>query len=135
MSEPRPGQSRSTGSKAVRFGLVGIVNTITDIVAFAMLLNVLPPLAANVCSWLVAVSLSYVLNSRWSFERDGTVPELRAFIRFAGLGALISLGISSGAIVALTGLIGVWPAKILGVAVAAVLNFIAARWSIENRLR
>lgn len=135
MSDRPPGPPRSLGSKAIRFGLVGIVNTITDIAAFAMLLAVLPPLAANVLSWLIAVSLSYVLNSRWSFERDGTVPELRSFIRFAGLGALISLGISSGAIVALTGLIGVWPAKLLGVAVAAVLNFIAARWSIENRLR
>ncbi|TIO99415.1 MAG: GtrA family protein, partial [Mesorhizobium sp.] len=30
--------------------------------------------------------------------------------------------------------IGVWPAKIIGVVVAAVLNFLAARWSIEGRL-
>jgi putative flippase GtrA len=26
------------------------------------------------------------------------------------------------------------PAKIIGLAVAAVLNFIAARWSIEDRI-
>ena len=60
---------------------------------------------------------------------------MRSIARFVGLGALISLGISSGAIVALASVIGVWPAKLLGVAVAAVLNIIAARWSIENRLK
>jgi putative flippase GtrA len=34
----------------------------------------------------------------------------------------------------LAGIVGVWPAKIGGVIVAAVLNFLAARWSIEGRL-
>jgi putative flippase GtrA len=51
------------------------------------------------------------------------------------LGALISLGVSSGVIAALSGWIGVWPAKILGVILAAILNFFAARWSIEDRIK
>ncbi|RVB13375.1 GtrA family protein, partial [Mesorhizobium sp. M7A.F.Ca.CA.002.10.1.1] len=51
----------------------------------------------------------------------------------ASLGGLISLGVSSLSIALFAGIAGVWPAKIAGVVVAAVLNFLAARWSIEGR--
>lgn len=129
-------RTRSVWQKAIRFGLVGLLNTLVDIATFALLIALsLPALAANVGAWLVAISASYAMNSRWSFERDQQLREGWSILRFVGLGALVSLGISSGAILALAPVIGLWPAKILGVAVAAVLNFIAARWSIENRLR
>lgn len=128
--------TRNTWQKAIRFGLVGLLNTLIDVATFALLIALsFPALAANVSAWLVAISASYVVNSRWSFERDQQLREGWSILRFVGLGALVSLGISSGAILALAPVIGLWPAKILGVAAAAVLNFIAARWSIENRLR
>lgn len=129
-------RTRSVWQKAIRFGLVGLLNTLIDVATFALLIALsLPALAANVGAWLVAISASYAMNSRWSFERDQQLREGWSILRFVGLGALVSLGISSGAILALAPVVGLWPAKILGVAVAAVLNFIAARWSIENRLR
>jgi len=129
-------RTRSVWQKAIRFGLVGLLNTLVDVATFALLIALsLPALAANVGAWLVAISASYAMNSRWSFERDQQLREGWSILRFVGLGALVSLGISSGAILALAPVIGLWPAKIFGVAVAAVLNFIAARWSIENRLR
>lgn len=129
-------RTRSVWQKAIRFGLVGLLNTLVDVATFALLIALsLPALAANVGAWLVAISASYAMNSRWSFERDQQLREGWSILRFVGLGALVSLGISSGAILALAPVVGLWPAKILGVAVAAVLNFIAARWSIENRLR
>lgn len=128
--------NRNVWQKAIRFGLVGMLNTLIDVATFALLIALsFPALAANVGAWLVAISASYVMNSRWSFERDLQLREGWSILRFVGLGALVSLGISSGAILALAPVIGLWPAKILGVAAAAVLNFIAARWSIENRLR
>lgn len=131
-----PEPSRSLASKVVRFGAVGLLNTLVDLATFALLVALaVPALAANVGAWMVAVSFSYILNSRWTFERKTELGETRSILRFLGLGALISLGVSSGAILALAPVIGLWPAKILGVVVAAVLNFIAARWSIENRLR
>lgn len=127
--------NRNVWQKAIRFGLVGVLNTLIDVATFALLIALsFPALAANVGAWLVAISASYVMNSRWSFERDLQLREGWSILRFVGLGALVSLGISSGAILALAPVIGLWPAKILGVAAAAVLNFIAARWSIENRL-
>lgn len=130
------GRPRNLREKALRFGAVGILNTLVDIASFALLIALgTPALAANVGAWLVAVSFSYALNSRWSFERNTDLREGWSLLRFLGLGAIISLGVSSGAILALSSLIGLWPAKLLGVLVAAILNFIAARWSIEDRLR
>ncbi|AZO02958.1 GtrA family protein [Mesorhizobium sp. M2A.F.Ca.ET.037.01.1.1] len=126
---------RSTGNKIVRFALVGLVNTGIDLTAFYLLLKLTAPaLAANVGAWFVAVLFSFVANRFWSFERDPDIRLHHSFLRFVSLGALISLGVSSLSIAALAGAIGVWPAKIIGVVVAAVLNFLAARWSIEGRL-
>ncbi len=130
------GRPRNLREKALRFGAVGVLNTLVDLASFAVLIALsVPALVANVGAWFVAVSFSYALNSRWSFERNAELREGWSILRFFGLGALISLGVSSGAILSLTHLIGLWPAKILGLVVAAVLNFVAARWSIEDRLR
>lgn len=129
-------QTLTLTQKALRFGLVGLANTGVDLAIFAALVALaVPALGANIGAWLVAVCFSYLINSRWSFERDTSLPEGWAFLRFISLGALISLGISSLAVILLPPLIGLWPAKILGVVVAAILNFFAAHWSIENRLR
>ena len=126
---------RSTGNKIVRFALVGLVNTGIDLAAFFLLLRLAAPaLAANVGAWFVAVLFSFVANRLWSFERDPDIRLHHSFLRFVSLGALISLGVSSLSIAVLAGTIGVWPAKIIGVVAAAVLNFLAARWSIEGRL-
>ena len=126
---------RSTASKIVRFALVGLANTCIDLAAFFLLLKLaMPPLAANVGAWFVAVVFSFVANGFWSFERDPGIRLHHSFLRFVSLGALISLGVSSLSIAVLAGALGVWPAKIIGVVVAAVLNFLAARWSIEGRL-
>lgn len=128
-------QTRPLGTKAGRFLIVGLINTVIDMAVFAVLLGLgLRPLVANVLSWAVAVTFSYIVNSRWSFERDETLSTVQSVLRFISLGALISLGVSSGVIAAFAGWIGLWPAKILGVALAAVLNFFAARWSIEDKI-
>ncbi|RUX02845.1 MAG: GtrA family protein [Mesorhizobium sp.] len=126
---------RSTGSKIARFALVGLANTAIDLAGFSLLLKLhIPPLAANVLSWSVAVIFSFVANGFWSFERNHAIRLHDAFLRFVTAGALISLGVSSLSIALFAGITGVWPAKIGGVIVAAVLNFLAARWSIEGRL-
>ncbi|TPM36847.1 GtrA family protein [Mesorhizobium sp. B2-3-4] len=126
---------RSTGSKIVRFAIVGLANTVIDLASFFLMLKLhVPPLPANVAAWFIAVLFSFVANGFWSFERNEAIRLHDAFLRFLSLGALISLGVSSLSIALLAGITGVWPAKIGGVIVAAVLNFLAARWSIEGRL-
>lgn len=126
---------RSTGNKIVRFAIVGLANTAIDLASFFLLLKLgVAPLPANIAAWLIAVTFSFVANGFWSFERNRTIRLHDAFLRFASLGGLISLGVSSLSIALFAGIAGVWPAKIVGVVVAAVLNFLAARWSIEGRL-
>ncbi|MER8442189.1 GtrA family protein [Mesorhizobium sp. M1066] len=125
---------RSTGNKIVRFAIVGLANTAIDLASFFLLLKLgVPPVPANIAAWFVAVTFSFAANGLWSFERNRAIRLHDAFLRFATLGALISLGVSSLSIALFAGIIGVWPAKIGGVVVAAVLNFLAARWSIEGR--
>lgn len=126
---------RSLASKLSRFGVVGIANSLIDLAVFTLLVAAgILPLAANVLAWLVAVTFSYAVNSRWSFER-GDGAERRSIAAFFTLNALIALGVSSGAILLLADLVGLLPAKIIGIVLAAGLSFLAARWSIETLSR
>ncbi|QPC87911.1 GtrA family protein [Mesorhizobium sp. NBSH29] len=124
-------------TKIARFGIVGVANSIIDLSVFSLLWKMLaiPALAANGIGWLAAICFSYVVNSRWSFERDKALGDRRSVVRFFMLGALITLCVSSLALVALSPLIGTFPAKIAGLIVAAIFNFLAARWAIEDRIR
>lgn len=126
---------RGLGVKLGRFAAVGIANTAIDLVVFSICHHILQmPLVANCIAWCFAVVFSFVANSLWSFERDPHSAVANSFFRFVSLGALISLGVSNACIALSAGTIGVWPAKLFGLIVAAILNFIAARWSIEGRL-
>ncbi len=58
--------------KALSFGLVGLVNTFLDFGLFWLgaVKFGLPVIAANTLSWVVAVSLSYVMNSKFTFAAE-----------------------------------------------------------------
>ena len=127
---------RSLAEKVGRFIIVGLGNTAIDFSVFWLALRTLnKPLLANVLAWCVAVMFSFTVNTLWSFERDSDMGVGRAFLKFISLSALISLGVSNLSIAILSGWTGIWPSKILGVIVAAFLNFLAAKWSIEGNLR
>jgi putative flippase GtrA len=126
---------RSLRGKLGRFAVVGLANTAIDLGVFSICLHLLEmPFVANAVAWCIAVAFSFAANSLWSFERDRQMKVAHSFFRFVSLGALISLGVSNLSIALLAGPIGVWPAKLIGVVAAAILNFAAAKWSIEGRL-
>ncbi|MBD9371907.1 GtrA family protein [Rhizobium sp. ARZ01] len=119
--------------KIIRFTVVGVGNTIVDFAVFSLALILgMATLPANGIAWAIAVGFSYAVNSFWSFHR--TRRHRQAIPRFLVSGAVISLCVSSLGIWVLAPLLGVWPAKIAGTIGAAVLNFFAARWSIESRI-
>lgn len=131
----REGAKRSLGGKLRRFAAVGLANTAIDLAVFTIVLSLTGmPLASNLIAWGVAIVFSFAANSRWSFDRDLEKPTASSFVQFVSAGALISLGISNLSLISFQGLIGVWPAKLVGVVVAAALNFAAAKWSIEGQL-
>lgn len=123
---------RSTPEKMFRFGLIGIANAGIDFVIFssALALN-LPSLIANGFGWAGAVLFSFAANSTFTFDSNQGRPLTSRLLRFAGSGALISLGVSSLVLVVASPAIGPYWAKIAGMLIAAVLNFFAARWSVE----
>jgi len=59
-------------AKAISFGLVGVVNTGVDFCVFWIAAQEfgLPLVVANVISWTVAVSGSYVMNSMFTFAAE-----------------------------------------------------------------
>lgn len=124
---------RPLSHKALRFGLIGVANTALDAAVFGLLLQAgAQVLLANLGGWMAGVCLSFWANSRWTFQAQGTPMPIR-FLRFALSGAAVSLLTSTAILASLTGLLGVWPAKAIAIAVGAVLGFLAARWSIEGR--
>lgn len=133
MNTERPG--RSLGGKVGRFAVVGIANTAIDLAVFSILLRLSAmPLLSNLISWSVAVVFSFAANSLWTFDRDRGKRVAHSFLQFVSFGALVSLGVSNLSIVLLQSLVGAWPAKVIGTVVAAAINFVAARWSIEGRI-
>ena len=68
------------------FAVVGLVNSAVDFGVFALAYYYfgLPIIAANVVSWAVAVSGSYIMNSLTTFAREsGRKLRLTAYVNFA----------------------------------------------------
>ena len=81
--------------KAVSFGLIGCVNAAVDFAVFSLLHLYfgLPIIPANLMSWCVAVTNSYVLNSMFTFAAEsGRRLSFKAYIAFAAtqVGGLIA---------------------------------------------
>lgn len=120
----------------VRFGLVGFVNASVDFVIFFLALATVTDslVVANTCSWVVAVSGSYVLNSRFTFaDRSGRKLRRADYLMFvltqvAGFVANTAVLVASAPHVALP------VAKVLGIGVGFLVNFTLAR-SIVFRAR
>jgi len=124
----------SAHAKALRFGMIGVANALVDMAFYAIALKWgLIPLMANFVGWLAAVTFSFAANSKLTFTRVEGRSRLSAYLRFAGSGALVTLGITSLVVWYGTSFLGVWGAKIAGIILAAIANFFAARWSIESR--
>lgn len=58
----------------VKFGLVGVINTITSASVYlaATRLADIHPLVANAMAFVVAVTVSFILNKRWTFRNIDT---------------------------------------------------------------
>ena len=65
-------EDRALRRKAICFASIGVVNTIVDYSLFSLihLYFGVPIIPANVCSWLVAVTGSYVMNTMITFAAE-----------------------------------------------------------------
>jgi len=81
---PDPGQ-RAVALKAVSFALVGVVNASVDFGVFSFFYFYLafPIIIANLISWLIAVTGSYVMNSMTTFAAEsGRKLRLKSYATF-----------------------------------------------------
>jgi putative flippase GtrA len=118
--------------KAVSFGLIGIVNTVVDFAIFMIGIKLLGLglVPANVMSWFVAITGSYVMNSFITFAAEsGRQLTLRGYVTFATSG-IVGVVANTATLVATAALLApvlpsanVLIAKLLAIGVSFVVNF------------
>jgi putative flippase GtrA len=144
----RAWQERAVPIKALSFGLVGVVNAAVDYAVFFIALGALGSSAsatqtaasvatacnclnaetflivpANLAAWLVAVSGSYVMNSKTTFAREsGGRLRWRAYLTFLASGVAGVIANTTTVIVAVQ-FMPVWAAKLIAIFVGFVVNF------------
>ena len=130
---------RKLSGQVFRFGLVGLVNAGVDAAVFFTVRAILHHIAAvalhpdwiliiaNSCSWIVAVTSSYVLNSRFTFSgHAGGKMRLRDYFLFAAsqFGGFLA---HTAMLVTAARYFPVPIAKLLGIGIGFVVNFTLAR--------
>jgi putative flippase GtrA len=118
--------------KAISFGLIGIVNTAIDfgIFMFGIKLLGLPLVPANILSWFIAISGSYVMNSIITFAvESGRKLTWRGYATFLASGIVGVVANTTTLVVAAALLEPYVPkssvliAKLLAIGVSFVVNF------------
>jgi putative flippase GtrA len=118
-------RERATMFKAVSFGLIGFVNTAIDfgVFSFGYYFLGLPIVAANLLSWMFAVSASYVMNSMITFSvesgRELTVKTYATFI----LAQLAGFAANTTTILVASHFMPVLFGKVLATGVSFLVNF------------
>lgn len=113
----------------VTFGLIGFLNAGVDAAVFFTALHTFTSnlVVANVCAWIVAVTFSYFLNSRFTFAAtSGKKFRLRDYLFFAATqsGGLIANTVT---LVLTAPYVPLVVAKIFAIGAGFVVNFTLAR--------
>jgi putative flippase GtrA len=143
-------RSRAISFKAIAFAFVGVINTVVDYCVFLVaraLLDRSPAalalfggvsdlchcgnaptialVAANTISWLVAVSGSYIMNSKFTFAAEsGRRLRWSAYFAFVGSGIAGWLANTATLLVAAEILLlPVWLAKLVAILASFIVNF------------
>jgi putative flippase GtrA len=75
--------SNETFGQLLRFGIVGLsLAALYSAIYWYLATYVIPPVLAVVIAFLVAVSIGFVLHSRWSFRGHGKREDRRMKIKF-----------------------------------------------------
>jgi putative flippase GtrA len=82
---------RSEVARLVRFGVVGVSNTLLTLVAFALLTRAgVVADAASALGFVAGAVNGYLLNRAWTFRARGGVATLARYVPVQALGALAS---------------------------------------------
>jgi putative flippase GtrA len=129
-----PERWRKLAHEALKFGIVGCVNTVIDFIVFNLFLPI-GPLKANVVSTVVATTSSYGMNRHWTYKdrlRSAMRREYALFFLFNLAGLLIQSAVLAVVKYGLNftednGRIALNIGKAAGIGVAMVFRFWAYR--------
>ena len=128
-------RARATMFKAVSFGLIGVVNTVVDFSLFSLgyYLLGLPIVAANMLSWAVAVSCSYLLNSRITFSIDSRRElSVRTYLAFL-LAQVAGFAANTATVVIASHFMPVLLGKVLAIGASFMVNFSLSHFVVFRR--
>lgn len=110
------------------FGLIGFVNAGVDTAVFFAALALVTDnlIVANVCAWAVAVSCSYVLNSRFTFRKPLRFKDY-LFFATTQIGGLVA---NTTALLLTAPYVPLIVAKIIAIGFGFVVNFTLARFVV-----
>lgn len=84
-----------TVKQAVKYGVVGAINTLTNFIAFESLIAVgINIVLSNLAGYIVGLIGSFIMNRKWTFKSNGPVKkESFLFVIIFGVCYLIQLGV------------------------------------------
>jgi putative flippase GtrA len=112
--------------RPVIFALVGCVNTSVDFAVFAILSELVgvPPLGANVASYLMGATNSFIMNGVFTFRGNNiSLVSTQLFVRFA-LVTAACLGVSCLALVLVLPFVPNLVAKAVSIMVTFIFGFL-----------
>ena len=114
--------------KLGKFSLVGVVNTVVDYIIFlsSFYLLSLSIALANLLAFLVAVCLSYYLNSKFTFSEGASDRSLSKLLRFIAT-STTAFVLVTVVIYMLSDYMPVYIAKLLATGVSLVVNYSLAK--------
>jgi putative flippase GtrA len=131
----RLSRDRATVLKAMSFALIGLFNTVLDFGVFSLAYYFfgLPIIAANLTSWTVAVSTSYVLNSMITFsvESRGELA-VKTYATFV-LAQLAGFAANTTTILIASHFMPVLLGKVLATGVSFMVNFSLSHFVVFRR--
>jgi len=122
-------QGRAISLKAMSFAMIGVVNTLIDLGVFLLGYNVigLQLIPANLLSWLVAVSCSYVMNSSITFAHEsGGKLNWRAY------GTFVASGIAGAIANTTVVFVGSYWMPVLAAKLAAIFASFVVNFSLSH---
>lgn len=117
--------------EAVRFSLVGVVNTLVYLAVYLALVLALPYLLAHVLAYATGVVVSFFLNARFTYR---TSPTLSKFLLFplTQVPGLLATTVGLTLLVEVAG-VDERVAAVLAVLLALPFAFLLSRWVLTGR--
>ena len=116
---------RTVLAKLFSYASIGLVNVIVDVATFTVAFKLvgIPLVPSNVLSWFVAVTGSYAMNTKITFEKEtGGLYSLGRYASFAASG-IFGLVVATTTLVVLSQYVNIPVAKLVSIVAAFGVNF------------